>query len=184
MLYAPQTPNRTPQHPARRPQTPHRGPPGRLLQVTQFGSYRKIEVGDEFAEAGVGQSGETGGRSTSRTGAPSPFSRRSAARVPVGRPRWTGRRHVEAEILARCELDEESQAAAWLYACCCEDRLPAQQLPVGSATRASRRLSPRVGLVASRAIGRKPATSAGGPGWRGDLMGVRSRPHRSEKPCS
>jgi hypothetical protein len=42
--HAPQTPNRTPQHPARRPQTPHRGPPGRLLQVTQFGSYRKIEA--------------------------------------------------------------------------------------------------------------------------------------------
>src|SRR5450631_2494760 len=40
----PRRPTNTPQHPARHPQTPHRGPPGRLLQATRFGSYRKIEV--------------------------------------------------------------------------------------------------------------------------------------------
>jgi len=36
---------------------------------------------------------------------------------------------IESEILADGALDEESQAAAWLYAWCCEDRVPAQRLP-------------------------------------------------------
>jgi hypothetical protein len=53
-------------------------------------------------------------------------------------------KQIEAEILARCDLDEESQAAAWLYAWCCEDRLPAGQAPVAPATRARRRVSLRI----------------------------------------
>jgi hypothetical protein len=51
---------------------------------------------------------------------------------------------IEAEILARCDVDEDSQAAAWLYAWCREDRLPGGQAPVARATRASRHVSLRI----------------------------------------
>src|ERR1022692_1074549 len=36
---------RAPACPQSTPKRPHRGTPGRLLQATRFGSYRKIEVG-------------------------------------------------------------------------------------------------------------------------------------------
>jgi hypothetical protein len=47
---------------------------------------------------------------------------------------------IEAEILACCGLDEESQAALWLYAWCCEERPPARfrRLRLGSPREAGR----------------------------------------------
>jgi hypothetical protein len=36
---------------------------------------------------------------------------------------------IEAEILVRCEVDEESKAAAWLYAWSCENQPRDGQLP-------------------------------------------------------
>jgi hypothetical protein len=37
---------------------------------------------------------------------------------------------IEAEILDRCDVDEESQAAAWLYAWSREDQVRDGQLPL------------------------------------------------------